>query len=243
MPSGEFQKLREDEVHIWCATLECSPNSLAGCFESLSEAEKERAGRFYFERDRSRYIIGRGTLRRLLGSYLELKPGDVEIDTLEYGKPFLKNVPKPLLQFNLAHSHNLAVYAFHRCYPLGIDVEFIHPMADEDSFAAMYFTQREIAWLAALSGADKTAGFFKLWTCKEAYLKAHGAGLIKPLNQVDVWLEDGEAPRLASLDDEDAGIARWELEMFAPAEGFQAALVVEGSGWRPVFLQEMQRGD
>lgn len=225
-------------MHIWYVDLECPPDSLADFFDLLSGQEKERAGRFYFERDRRRYIIGRGTLRRLLGGYLGIKPAQVEIETLEHGKPVLKTAQaQPPLQFNLAHSQNLAVYAFHRCCPLGIDVEFVHPMPDEDSFAKMFFSQRESAWLAEHSGAEKTSRFFKLWTCKEAYLKAHGAGLVKPLNQVEVWLEEGEPPRLASIDGDEAEAAQFGLVMFTPAEWFQGTLVVEGSGWQPVFLR------
>ena len=169
----------------------------------------------------------------------------MEIDTLAHGKPVLKTAPgEPLpLQFNLAHSQALAMYAFHRRCPLGIDVEWVHPMQDEDSFAAMYYTARETAWLAGLEGAHKTAAFFKLWTCKEAYLKAHGAGLLKPLNQVEVWLEEGQPPRLAAIDGDEELAAHWRLEMFEPEEGFQGAVVVERPHPRPLSRGRVLPGE
>src|SRR4051812_45031189 len=97
--------LAGDEVQVWIASLEKPPEVVAGCSSLLSPDEKDRAGRFYFERDRKRYTVGRGLLRMLLGAFLATKPGQVTFRYGAYGKPALDRVVHGrTLQFNLAHS-------------------------------------------------------------------------------------------------------------------------------------------
>src|SRR3954470_18174603 len=66
-----------DEVQVWVASLEKPPEVVAEFSSLLSPDEKDRAGRFYFERDRKRYIVGRGLLRMLLGAFLAVKPAQI----------------------------------------------------------------------------------------------------------------------------------------------------------------------
>src|SRR4051794_12098115 len=59
-------ELAADVVHVWHTQLTASPVEYAGIEQLLSPAEHERADRFHRPRDRERYVIGRGRLRRLL---------------------------------------------------------------------------------------------------------------------------------------------------------------------------------
>src|SRR5215470_7373175 len=89
-----------DEVHVWRATL-VLPEATAHRLEQfLAADERDKMQRFRFEKDRRRYLIGRGLLRTLLGRYLGLAPRDVRFETADAGKPHLASGHRPL-QFNL----------------------------------------------------------------------------------------------------------------------------------------------
>src|SRR5438874_6996463 len=99
-----------DEVHVWRATLawpEATADALKQC---LSADERERMERFRFERDRRRYLMGRGLLRSLLGRYLDRAPQDLRFETTAAGKPHLVS-GQGQLQFNLAHSGEYVLIA------------------------------------------------------------------------------------------------------------------------------------
>jgi 4'-phosphopantetheinyl transferase len=227
--------LADGEAQVWCASLERPAQVVARFSALLSADEKARADRFYFERDRTHFIIGRGLLRTMLGSYLGMEPARVEFDYGLYGKPALK-LPGQTLQFNLAHSKDLAVYAFCRGFQVGIDLEHMREMPNQDAFAEQIFSSSESALIRSLAGEQKQNAFFTVWTCKEAVLKTSGDGLTKPLDQTEIVLA-GESARLASIDGDREKAACWRLETFQPAPGYQAALAFERHDCKIVFRQ------
>lgn len=68
---------------------------------------------------------------------------------------------------------------------IGIDVERVRSLT-WGRLASCHFTPRKIATLRALVRPERQRGFFRLWPCKEAFLKAMGVGLAAPLSSVDV---------------------------------------------------------
>src|SRR5580704_8660219 len=88
LPPGDWS-LDEREAHVWAALLEVSPEARARFAASLAPEELERANRFRFERDRDRFIAGRGLLRAILGRCLEIEPARVELSYGPGGKPAL----------------------------------------------------------------------------------------------------------------------------------------------------------
>jgi len=229
---GDPLALSEAHVHVWCLSLERPPEELALFFSLLSSDEKAHAERFYFEKNRDQYAVGRGLLRTLLGGYLGEEPARIGFAYGPHGKPALATAGRERsLEFNLSHSGNLAIYAFSWGRRLGIDLERVRPMPDEDRFADRFFSARESALVRSLAGDGKLAAFFTIWTCKEAVLKADGDGLAKPINETEVSLSEGEPVRLVSVDGDQEQAAHWRLETFAPAPGYQAALAVEGEDW------------
>jgi 4'-phosphopantetheinyl transferase len=202
----------------------------------LSKDEVERAGRFVFEKDRNHYIAGRGLLRVILGSYLDLEPSQPEFVYGPYGKPALKlGLINKALEFNLSHSKDRALYAFNWNRRIGVDIEYLIPMADMDDFAERFFAPRESAWINSLSGTQKEDAFFKTWTCKEAFLKANGSGLTVPINHVEISLETEGVVELISIGDDKEQPKHWRLEMFNPFPGYQAALAIEGHAGHIIF--------
>ncbi len=222
-------------MHIWWAGLDLAAQTIAGQIALLSEDEKARAERFRFEKHRRRYIAGRACLRKLLSGYLGLHPAQIEFDYSPLGKPGLKQTfDGQVLQFNLSNSEDRILIAFSWQRLVGIDLEFIHAMPNEDDFARQFFCESECTLLHSLSGEAKRKTFFELWTCKEALLKAMGTGLTTPIHEVEVALKNGSA-RLVSIAGDPDAAADWQLRLFQPEPGYQAALAVKGMGWEPTF--------
>src|SRR5579862_7686459 len=89
-PSPAQLQLEPDDVHVWAATLQISPERLADFAAMLSGDEKERAAKFKFERHRHRFVAGRGQLREILGRYTSVKPVSLNFGYSPHGKPFLE---------------------------------------------------------------------------------------------------------------------------------------------------------
>lgn len=230
--------LRPGEVHVWRAWLECPAEQRALLADSLSTAERDRAGRFHSEADRDRFVVARGGLRAILGHYLGVAAAEIHLSYGPHGKPHLAQSAHGLdLRFNLAHSHNLALYAFTAGCDLGVDLEAIRPLADADDIAARFFSARERAAYLALPAAERLEAFYRGWVRKEAYLKALGDGLARPLAGFSVSLGPGEPARLLEVEGDPAETERWSLAALDPAPGYAAALAVEGQPLRLVCWQ------
>lgn len=224
VPPASFP-LGAKDVHVWAANL-CPASTQAALYESsLSPDELTRASRFLFQRDRIRFVAGRGILRYLLAHYLGQLPAHIQIVYGHHGKPALANMPSGgPLHFNLAHSDDLAVFAISRISGIGIDVERLRPLNDAESIAERFFSARETKVLKTLPSSQKETGFFNLWTRKEAWLKATGEGIGELLSQVEVSLKPGEPARLLSLFDDPHAASKWTLREIVPAPGYLGAL-------------------
>lgn len=219
------------EIHVWCAFLDIPRARLERLAGSLSGDERSRAARFHFERDRRRFIAGRAVLRAILGRYLAIEPGILELRYAAHGKPQLaERFDSGSLRFNLSHCRGLALYAVTRGREIGIDLEAVQELVDAEAIARRFFSPRENAALQAIPAQHRALAFFNCWTRKEAYVKGLGDGLTHPLDQFDVSLAPGEPVRITS-GGRGAGLAAaaWTLrELFPPAARWVAALAVEG---------------
>jgi 4'-phosphopantetheinyl transferase len=227
-PAPVGLKLGADDVHLWRASLDCDAPVLSRLEATLSPDEMARANRFIFSTDRNHYVAGRGILRELLATYLMRASAELKFRYGNHGKPTLDaNASDSILQFNLSHSGGAALYALSLGRRLGVDVERIRPQLASEDIARRYFATREVAELQALPTHLRTEGFFLCWTRKEAYVKAHGAGLSLPLDSFTVSLTPGRAAELQAEDSD-----QWSMHSVEPAPGFVAALVAEGKNWQ-----------
>ncbi len=223
--------LSADDVHVWRADLNVSESRIEQLAKTLSPDERQRADRFYFERDRKHFTAGRGILRTILGGYLNLEPAQLQFSYSSRGKPALANTDiEGTISFNLSHSNGLALYALARSRCVGIDLEHIRPMPEAEKLAKRFFSPREHAAIASLPAEQKQEAFFRAWTCKEAYLKAIGEGLTG-LEQVEVSLTPGEPAVLLSIQGGQQAASQWSLHHLTPAPSYMAALAIEGHGW------------
>ncbi|KJH72734.1 4'-phosphopantetheinyl transferase family protein [Aliterella atlantica] len=223
--------LSQSEVHIWRVFLDRPAGSINQLAQTLSADEYARAERFYFERDKNRFIVARAALRAILGSYLSIAADKVQFCYGHRGKPALAQThAQSRLCFNLSHSEELAVCAITRDREVGVDVEFIRPITEAEQIAKRYFSARENASFQALPNSDKQAGFFYHWTRKEAYLKAEGEGLSANCDRFDASVASEEAKIQGTGD-------RWFLQGFTPAPNYIATVAVEGKGWEVTYWQ------
>jgi len=224
--SPAVETIPDDESIYICSTfLDCDPDVLLRMERTLAPDELSRAAKFHLIRDRNRYIASRGILRELLATCLDKNPRDLEFVYGPTGKPSLRDSdqPTPRLQFNVSHSHGLAVFAIARDRNLGIDVEFIRPGFEGERIAERYFSAREVEELRRLPAEERTEGFFNCWTRKEAYIKADGNGLQIPLNSFGIALAPGVPARfLQGVPD------KWHLACPTAPGGYVSALVYDG---------------
>jgi len=230
--------LEERDIHVWYADLD----SVGGGFEefwgTLSEEERMRAARFYFPRDRERFIICRGILRTLLANYLNTGPSRVHFCYGKNGKPQVIDLPgKTKIMFNLSRSDGVALYAFSQDNEVGVDIEHVRDISEQEEIVEKFFSLRENKLFHSLPSSKKRQAFFAWWTRKEAFIKAVGKGLAYPLKRFDVSFSPNEPARLLSIDGDPVKASQWFMLSFQPAAGFIAALAMKGQDWRPHFFQ------
>lgn len=217
-------KLPLGEVHLWQRRLDATPGEVSVCYELLSAEERERAQRFRVEPPRTAFVLTRGTLRSVLAHYLGGKAQALRFRYESQGKPFLEGDDN--LFFNVSHTDGLAMLAFARGRRLGVDVEKIHPGTEVEKLAERFFSERECRDLRLLNGDELRAAFFRIWTRKEAYIKATGEGLSLPLDQFDVSIAAGDRDALRATRPDALEVERWAVSDITVAAEYAAALAV-----------------
>ncbi|MBC8290386.1 MAG: 4'-phosphopantetheinyl transferase superfamily protein [Planctomycetes bacterium] len=174
-------------VVVWHARAAGSTD-LAQCLQSLLPDERARADQFRHEEARADFVTTRAHLRVLLGQCLGMAPSRVALRTTAQGKPFLADWQNPSrLRFNVSHSHGHILIALARGLEIGVDVEPVRSLPDMDAVARDVMTHEE-HFLYDISRAKKPETFFRVWTRKEAILKAAGCGLLHSLRQTESLL-------------------------------------------------------
>jgi 4'-phosphopantetheinyl transferase len=218
-------ELSNNDLHVWSVQLDAAPELVGRLAQQLSIDEIDRAGRFRFARDCKRFVVARAVLRCLLGRYTGRSPKAIEFAYGPFGKPLLAQANRPL-QFNLAHSGDLAVYAVALDDPVGVDVEIEKGRLDAESLARRFFSPRERAILESVAERERTHAFFTCWTRKEAFLKARGTGLTQPLDGFDVSLAPNEPILVRSVANDPTEADHWSLFGFEPVPGTIGAAAV-----------------
>ena len=225
-------RLAENEVHLWRIELDAIAQAESRWRDVLSPDEIARADRFHLARDRQTFTATRAWLRILLGRYADSDPKVLSFSYGKQEKPALGGAQSASqIQFNVSHSGLKAILAFARRRVVGVDVEQVRDNFDHEALARRFFSPAEQEALAALPPGEKCEGFFRCWTRKEAYLKAHGLGLSLALDSFDVALAPGERQALLATRPDRDEARRWSLCEVDAGSGYQAALCVNGSGW------------
>lgn len=161
-------------VHLVFPAL-VSEKEAAAC---TSDEEHLRAGRFRFREDALHWIACRAALRQILGKAIQRPPREVPLVLSGYGKPSLVQ-PYESLHFNLSHCSDLAVVALGIDGPVGIDLEKSDRAVDLLECESTFCHPAEIQHLPD-EPTLRARQLLRIWTAKEAVLKALGTGLSHP---------------------------------------------------------------
>lgn len=224
------KELHTDEVHLWRVDLGAVAPGERRWYEMLSLDERERAERFSSLQSRQTFISTRTILRFILSVYVHAKPEALIFSYSNQKKPFLDSPHLECpIEFSVSHSCNLALLAFARARPVGVDVEHIGRDLDHELLAKRFFSPSERVELNALPASERHLAFLRVWTRKEAYLKAVGTGLTQALDQFDISSELDEDNVLSIR----TGLSDPYCFRNIPAgEDYVAALCVQGQGCR-----------
>lgn len=195
----------------------------------LVARRKQRAERYHFPQHKRRYIAAKGNLRRLLARYLKIPAEQILFYFNAHGKPLLSPEEEhQSIHFNSSDSHELAIYAFTLSAPIGIDLEWMKKSIEAQSLAERFFSNTESQALALIEMENKEQAFYKLWTRKEAFIKAIGEGLSFPLKEFEVSLDDPAT--LLTIHGSSQLAADWFLFGFQPEDEYMAAVACQQKG-------------
>ena len=185
-------------------------------FRCLSLEEKERAGRFRFERDRQIFRAIHASKRRILSRYLGTQ--EMEFCVGARGKPAL-TLPEasPALQFNLSHSKGLALLAVRWKGEVGVDVETLQPAERMAPIFNRFASASEKASFASAQLRENDSGRLLTgwWVSKEAFVKAVGRGLSLPFAQFSIGLGVAGGWKLAEVGKDFGEASDWSLRLFS----------------------------
>jgi 4'-phosphopantetheinyl transferase len=235
--------LEKNAVHVWRLCIPAIPRTQRGRPEPFLEIndapprlerfgtwlnadERERASRYHFDADRRRFAWTRGVLRALLASYVGCPPIRIHFGAGDKGKLFLTPDHEGV-RFNVSHSHEWALIALARDREVGVDVEQHRPLHhDLFGIATRFFAPAEVQALRALDAVGQEPAFFRIWSRKEAYIKATGEGVSAGLDTFEVSIDTTPAVtlRVYGRPDEDA---RWVMRSLDIGSGYSAALCIE----------------
>jgi 4'-phosphopantetheinyl transferase len=171
-----------NEVYIFLLDLSQQPKSICTV---LNAEEQKRGLKFYHDRDYLRFLNRRLHTRVILGSMLEIAPNKLEFDSSSSGRPFVKR-RELKLDFNVAHSEDIGILAVSTGGEIGVDLELLMPIPQALEIAKIHFSLSELIAIDSLPITAQSTEFLRLWTCKEAYLKAIGVGLSMSMSQCEV---------------------------------------------------------
>ncbi|MCR8944447.1 4'-phosphopantetheinyl transferase superfamily protein [Streptomyces sp. OUCMDZ-4982] len=207
--------------------------SLAGL---LDVRERARLETLRSADHRRRFTVAHARARQVLGERLGLPTVRVRFRFGPHGKPGLDgDAETRRLRFSLTHSGELAVVALSLGREVGVDVERLDPSRDPVRFAARWFPPDESAWVAGVAAPDRLRGCLRLWTRKEACVKATGGRLVQGLA-----LPVGTAPHPRTVDGPPGFPGPWTVMDLPAGPAHVGAVALEGT--RPFRLLERSTG-
>jgi 4'-phosphopantetheinyl transferase len=225
--------ISSNEIHLWLASYdEIADEELHARYRALlNDAERQQEPRFYFVRDRRRYLVTRAMVRTVLSRYIAINPVDWMFSTNAYGRPDIANAAArdARLTFNVSHTHSMIVLGVARSRALGVDVENVRAREVSLDIADRYFAPAEVADLALVPADQQQERFFEYWTFKESYIKARGMGLSLPLGKFSFHYPTERAVDI-TIDADLADAKQWQFWQFRPRAEYLAAICAERVG-------------
>lgn len=225
------------DLHLWCMSLDEAALALDRAHDLLSGDERERAARFKVEHARTRYVLARAQLRKVLGTYLAADPAGLVFGYNEYGRPALSGRGGDLT-FNVSHTENIGLIAVAFGRDVGVDIEARTRAVDAAELATRFFSDREAGTINALARGERERIFFTVWTQKEAFIKAMGDGLSRSLRSFDVCTTVQPLSTIQTRPDRREG-EDFTVVQLDPGNDFAGAAALKG-GFDKLYFFDLQ---
>ncbi len=225
-------------IHLWELDLTHVPGSPD--LSCLTASEQQQITRIRLPHRRRVKAWSRVMLRQLLGSYLTLPADEVCLWFGPHQRPHLDHrVHADTLNFNVTHSHQKIFQAVARTPLLGVDIERHRPLQHQARTLQRCCAPSERQHLAALDTSAFDTDFFRLWTAKEALLKAAGGSIFHAPSAIELNLAS-RPMHLIQAGDHLIQSHQWQLIEFDPGssedETLSGCLAVADGKWQVVRL-------
>jgi 4'-phosphopantetheinyl transferase len=229
--SGAKVVLDPGAIHLWLTYYDQIDDEklLAKYRELLSTDEKAQELRFYFARDRLRYLVTRALVRTVLSRYLPILPAEWAFAAGSYGRPEIANIGarEAGVEFNISHTHSLIVLGVTQGRALGVDVENFAARNISIDIADRFFAPVETLALATVPPDLQQFRFFEYWTFKESYIKARGMGLSLPLDRFSFHFPQERSVTMEIEPELGDSPERWQFWQLRPGGDYLVAVCAE----------------
>lgn len=184
-----FNQLSKGIIDIYYTqVLELGPGTTRKILGILDEREKHVYERYLLAQKKVEFLVGRYILKNLLAYHLGRKPGSISFSRNKYGKLCLGDALQDemygRIEFNLSHSHGMVACAVVLEHEVGIDTEMLQ--GDLLDIAKRVFAPGELEYIFQHEEQFQNDAAYRIWTLKEAYIKAKGLGLSMDLRSFNV---------------------------------------------------------
>jgi len=218
--NGVAGMVGSDDVWVrWLSTELAGEAETDGLADLLDAGERSRAARFRHDAARRAFVIGHALVRVGLAKLTGRSARSWEFRTGRHGRPEpILRRDEPLIRFSLSHSHDVVAVALSVEHDIGVDIERVDNRMHLPNDA---LAPGEKRYLAGLPKQRADAAFFHIWTLKEAYLKALGTGLSRPLASFEVSLSP-----MAITERNGFRAEGWFMGRFEPGRTHTGAIVM-----------------
>ncbi len=217
-----------NHVDVWCVFLDDgnAPWPYDSYRALLAPDEAARWARLQTDRTRQQYLVTRALARDVLARYSGVPPSELVFTRNAHGKPALAHPAGCPTTFNLSDTKGLSVCAVASACAIGVDVERLARTMAHAEIATRFFSPAEAAYLATFYGERGRQEFLRLWTLKEAFVKARGMGLSIPLKTFSILPQSDQPPRVSFAGHGHGQPSDWQFLQIRLRHSFQIAVAV-----------------
>jgi 4'-phosphopantetheinyl transferase len=228
-------KIEDNQVHVWQTDLKTLSIDSKDTLKALSPDELERADKFRFAKDLEHFVIRRYLLRLILSKYCDCQPYELIFRYNSCKKPFICLPGSKEIKFNMSYSDDLMLVGICKHYDIGVDIEKVNEIHDLENIAIENFSPQELKYCN--SKLDRTSAFFKIWTRKEAFIKARGKGLYLSLKSFCVDINSTGSFEHPVIFDRPSESKLWRTSGLITADGYMSSMAIKSDKFSILYFK------